>query len=57
MNRSSFDLLLVLLILKGIVHPKMKILSLITYSPSCRSKPVRLYFTFRIQMNLMKSEN
>jgi len=42
--------------LKGIVHPKMKNLSSITY-PSCCSKPERLLFILGTQMKifLMKS--
>ncbi len=44
--------------LKGIVHPKMKN-SVINYSPSCQSDPVRPSFIFRIQikMLLIKSHN
>ncbi len=43
--------------LKGLVHPKMKIV--INYSPSCRSKPVRPSFIFgtQIKMFFMKSES
>jgi len=42
-------------ILKGLVHPKMKI---VIYSPSCHPKPVRFSFIFRTQMKrfLMKYE-
>ncbi len=45
-------------VFKGLVHPKMKNLSLIT-SPSCCSKPVRPSFIFRTQMKmfLKKSES
>ncbi len=32
--------------IKGIVHTKMKILSLISYSPLCHFKPVRTSFIF-----------
>ncbi len=42
--------------IKGIVHPKMKTVSLI---PSCRSKPVRPSFIFgtQIKIFLIKSES
>jgi len=35
---------------KGLVHPKMKIV--INYSPSCRSKPVRPLFIFETQIKI-----
>ncbi len=43
--------------LKGIVHPKNY--SVVNYSPSCRSKPVRPSFIFRTQIMifLIKSES
>ncbi len=46
------------LCIKGIVHPKI-LNSVINYSPSCRSKPVRPSFIFRtqIKMFLMKFES
>ncbi len=45
--------------LKGIVHPKKKKNSVINYSPSCRSKPVRTLFILgtQIKIFLMKSES
>ncbi len=43
---------------KGIVHPKNEN-SIINYSPSCRSKPIRhlFIFTTQIKIFLMKSES
>ncbi len=36
--------------IKGLVHPKMKIV--INYSPSCRSKPARPSFIFKKQIKI-----
>ncbi len=41
----------------GTVHPNMNIISVINYSPSCRSKPVRPSFIYGTQYFLMKSES
>lgn len=37
-------------VVKGLVHPEMK--SVMIWSPSCCSKPIRLLFTFRTQIKL-----